>query len=407
MSNRLVIIGGGFAGLWSAAAAARARALLALPEDEPEIVLIAPEPCHTIRVRCYEADLAPIRVPLDEVLTPINVRRIEGRVTRIDPAARTLALTGAGGALPDVTYERLILAAGSSLVRPPIPIGRETFDVDSFEGAQRLATHLAALADAPRDQAVATAVVIGGGLVGIEIACELPDRLRAALGPDAPVRVVLIDHGEIGGGMGEGRGAIIEALASLGIEARSRASVAAVTQAGVVLADGACIPAATVIFATGMRASPLTRDLGVACDRSGRLPVDRFLAVTGVAGIYAAGDCASAAADEHGHATVMSCQHAPPMGRLAGHNTVCDLAGRLGERIAFAAPDYVTILDLGPAGALYTEGWERGTVVATGAEAKATKQVINGSRIYPPRNACREAIFEAALPVIQARPAAR
>jgi NADH:ubiquinone reductase (H+-translocating) len=162
-----------------------------------------------------------------------------------------------------------------------------------------------------------------------------------------------------------------------------------------------------VLFATGMRANPLTEDLGVARDRLGRVAVDRFLAVSGVDAIYAAGDCAAARADDVGHMTVMSCQHARPMGRLAGHNAICDIAGRPDDRVAFAAPDYVTVLDLGPRGALYTAGWERGRVVASGAEAKATKQMINGTRIYPPRHASREATLEAAAPTIQARPAVR
>jgi NADH dehydrogenase len=407
MFNRIAVIGGGFAGLWSAAAAARARALFAIPEDELEIVLIAPDQDHIIRVRCYEDDLEQVRVPLDEVLTPINVRRIEGRVMRIDPAARTLEVAEARGKMPSVHYDRLVLASGSSLVRPPIPLGRETFDVDSYEGGRRLAEHLAGLAAGPRDAAAGSAVVIGGGLVGIEIACELPGRLRAALGADTPVNVVLLDRGEIGAGMGEGRGVILDALAAVDVEARAHTSITAVDPTGVVLANGERITAATVIFATGMRASPLTQDLGVTCDQLGRLPVNRFLEVTGVNAVYAAGDCASAQADDLGHATVMSCQHARPMGRLAGHNAVCDLAGRPDDRVPFTAPDYVTVLDLGPFGALYTTGWERDTVVAKGAEAKAIKHMINSTRIYPPRNASRDAILAAAAPTIQTRPAVR
>jgi NADH dehydrogenase len=405
MSKRIVVIGGGFAGLWSAVSAARAREHFAIPEDELEIVLVAPNPFHTIRVRCYEADLEPTRVPLDEVLTPIHVRLIEGQVTRIDVASRTLEMAGAHGKMPDTGYDRLILAAGSSLVRPPITHEKETFDVDTYEGGQRLAAHLIALARRRGNEAARTAVVVGGGLVGIEIACELPARLRAALGDDAAVRVVLIDHGDVGAGMGEGRSVIHDALNALGIEARPRTAVIAVAPDGVVLSGGERIAAATVVFATGMRASSLTQDLCGALDRLGRVPVNRYLQVSGVNAIYAAGDCAAARADEAGHMTVMSCQHARPMGRLAGHNVVCDIAGRPDDRVPFSAPDYVTVLDLGPYGALYTAGWERGTLVAIGAEAKATKQIINGTRIYPPRNASREAILSAAAPAIQARPA--
>jgi NADH:ubiquinone reductase (H+-translocating) len=356
-------------------------------------------------VRCYEADLESARVPLDEVLTPIHVRLIEGQVTRIDAASRKLEMAGADGKMPDIGYDRLILAAGSSLVRPPICHENETFDVDTYEGGQRLAAHLTALACRRGSEAARTAVVVGGGLVGIEIACELPERLRAALGADTAVRVVLIDHGDVGAGMGEGTSVIRDALKALGIEARPRTAVVAVEPDGVVLSGGERIAAATVVFATGMRASSLTQDLSVARDRLGRVPVNRFLEVTGVDGIYAAGDCAAARADEVGHMTAMSCQHARPMGRLSGHNVVCDIAGRPGDRVPFSAPDYVTVLDLGPYGALYTAGWERGTVVAIGAEAKATKQIINGTRIYPPRNASREEILMAAAPGVQSRPA--
>jgi NADH dehydrogenase len=66
-------------------------------------------------------------------------------------------------------------------------------------------------------------------------------------------------------------------------------------------------------------------------------------------------------------------------------------------------PWYVTVLDLGPAGAVYTEGWDR-KVVATGDQAKATKTVINTERIYPPRGGDRSALLAAAAPDLQARP---
>jgi NADH dehydrogenase len=92
------------------------------------------------------------------------------------------------------------------------------------------------------------------------------------------------------------------------------------------------------------------------------------------------------------------------MGRLAGHNAACDLLGTPGARIAFSAPDYVTCLDLGSWGAVYTGGWDRGVLLAAGAEAKHTKETINRIRIYPPLGGDRAAILAAAAPLIQARP---
>jgi NADH dehydrogenase len=116
----------------------------------------------------------------------------------------------------------------------------------------------------------------------------------------------------------------------------------------------------------------------IELDHLGRIPVDEFMRVKGVANVFAAGDVACAMMDAT-HPSVMSCQHGRPMGRFAGHNVVCDLLNlpMLPLRIEW----YTTILDLGPWGAVYTEGWDR-HVVAKGETAKRTQRVINGQRIY-------------------------
>jgi NADH dehydrogenase len=89
------------------------------------------------------------------------------------------------------------------------------------------------------------------------------------------------------------------------------------------------------------------------------------------------------------------------MGRFAGHNAACDLLGlpMLPLRIDW----YTTILDLGPWGAVYTQGWDR-RVVAQGPAAKRTKEIINRQRIYPPLTRDRRALLDAAAPVVQAPP---
>jgi NADH dehydrogenase len=137
-----------------------------------------------------------------------------------------------------------------------------------------------------------------------------------------------------------------------------------------------------------------------AHDRSGRVAVDRFLRVEGAPHVFAAGDVAAAPVDPT-HVSVMSCQHARPMGRLAGHNVVCDLVG--GAMIPLDIGYYVTILDLGAWGAVYTQGWDR-RVAVTGMAAKETKQIINRERIYPPRSLDPAEILAAAAPLIQAPP---
>lgn len=189
---------------------------------------------------------------------------------------------------------------------------------------------------------------------------------------------------------------IEKALKDWGIEARGGISIAGVDACGVRRSSGDSIPAATVVWCAGLHANPFTRSIAGERDRFGRVFVDEFMRVKGVANIFAAGDVASALLDDV-HASVMSCQHGRPMGRFAGLSVVCDLLGQpiLPLRLEW----YVTVLDLGAWGAVYAEGWER-KVVSTGVAAKKTKQTINCQRIYPPLSRDRREILEAAAPVM-------
>jgi NADH dehydrogenase len=177
-------------------------------------------------------------------------------------------------------------------------------------------------------------------------------------------------------------------------------SVAAVDPEGATLTTGERILAATVVWCAGMQAHPLTKLFPVERDRFGRVPVDAFLKVTGMPAEFATGDAAWFPIDGS-HSCVMSCQHGRPMGRFAGHNVVCDLLGL--PMLPLQIRWYTTILDLGPWGAVCTEGWDR-RVATKGAAAKRTKETINRERIYPPRSGDRREIFEAAAPTVQAPP---
>ncbi|MGH7096819.1 MAG: NAD(P)/FAD-dependent oxidoreductase [Stellaceae bacterium] len=397
---RIVIAGAGFAGLWSAVGAARKRAELGRAAAEVEIVVVDRNPWHSIRVRNYESDLGETRVPLAEVLDPIGVTHIAAEVRDIDPANRRIVCSG-DGAPESLPYDRLVFALGSRVARPPIP-GLDTYayDVDTYEGASRLNTHIAALPAQKPEPGRDTVLVIGGGLTGIEAAAEMPGKLRRA-GAAAP-RVILADRQPwIGSDMGaEARQVIDMALTDLGIETRPGISVTAIDTEGAVLESGERIAAATVVWCAGMQAHPLTGRFPVARDRFGRVPVDPFLKIKGMAAEFATGDTAWFAIDGE-RPNVMSCQHGRPMGRFAGHNVVCDLLGlpMLPLRIDW----YSTILDLGPWGAVCTAGWQR-RVVATGVAAKRTKELINCQRIYPPRSADPGELFAAAAPVLQDPP---
>ncbi|OBK73992.1 NAD(P)/FAD-dependent oxidoreductase [Mycobacterium sp. 1274761.0] len=399
-AKRVLVAGSGFAGLWAALGAARRLDELGGTRTDVGITVVSPQPYHDIRVRNYEADLTACRIPLRQLLDPVGVEHITAHVTEIDADAATV--TTADGAKHG--YDRLVLAVGSTVVRPDIPgLAEFGFDVDTYDAAVELQNHIHNLASRAADSTTGAAVVIGAGLTGIETACELPTRLSDALGPGTTPRVILVDRNpHIGSDMGASARPVIEhALADNGVQTITGVGVTSVDAQGVTLSDGAVIPAATIVWCAGMRANPLTARLGVPVDRLGRLFVDDYLRVEGVDGVFAAGDVAAAKMDDD-HLSVMSCQHGRPMGRYAGYNVIADLLGT--PMMSLRIPWYVTVLDLGPAGAVYTEGWDR-RVVSRGAEAKATKRVINGERIYPPLDGDRAALLAAAAPDIQGPPA--
>jgi NADH dehydrogenase len=396
---RIVVLGSGFAGLWAALAAARRLDELGVTPGTVDVTMVSSTPYHDIRVRNYETDLSPSRIPLTDLLDPVGIKHIVGDVTAIDALARIVE-SSAGAQ----HYDRLVLALGSQVVKPDIPGLREFgFDIDTYDAASRLHAHLRRLAEGPADPAAATAVVVGAGLTGIEAATALPAMLAETFAAQTLTpRVILIDRSPfVGSDMGTSARPVIEAaLDQSGVETMLSAEVAAIDERAVTLSSGAVLAAATVVWSAGMRANPLTAEFGVDRDRLGRLPVDDYLRVRGVPGVFAAGDVAVAKMDDE-HVSVMSCQHSRPMGRWAGYNVVGDL---LGEPLKpLRIPWYVTVLDLGQAGAVYTEGWDR-HVVASGEDAKETKRTINTRRIYPPLNRNRDALLAAAATDLQAAP---
>ena len=382
MEQHILIIGSGFAGMWSALSAV--RLLDQHGRSDVRVTLLGPQAELRIRPRFYEPDVHSMRAPLQDLFAATGVQFVQGLALNIDTAGRRVTYRNAEGEEASLGYDRLILAAGSQLFRPPVPgLAEHAFDVDQIEQAARLEQHLFGLAKQPESAARNTVVVAGGGFTGIETATELPARLRAILGEDADVRVIVIDRGaQVGATLGDGiRPAILEASRELGIEWRLGVSVSAVDADGVLLDDGQRIDAGTVIWTVGFRASGLTEQLGAPRDATGRLQVDGFLKVAGLQDVFAAGDTARAATDELGNFSVMSCQHAIPLGRYAGNNAAAELIG-VAPRI-YSQPKYVTCLDLGAWGAVYTEGWDR-VQKLVGAEAKTLKTQINSQWIYPP-----------------------
>ncbi|HEX3503709.1 MAG TPA: NAD(P)/FAD-dependent oxidoreductase [Xanthobacteraceae bacterium] len=398
---RILILGAGFAGLWAAIGAARKRDEIGSRAAELEILVLDRNPYHNIRVRNYEVDLSDVAIPLRGLLDPVGVKYSVAEVAAIDVANQHVTVAGDAGS---IAYDRLVLALGSELARPAIAgLATHSFDVDTYAAAQKLNAHLASLADAPPSPARSTIVVVGAGFTGIEVATEMPAKLEKA-GVHGERRVILLDPNPVVGATigSNGRPVINEALSALGVETRLGVKVETLDADSIRLSSGEIIPARTVVWCAGMCASPLVATLPGEHEH-GRLSVDQFMRVKGFPRVFAAGDVASARLDGE-HETVMSCQFARPMGRYAGHNVVAELFGE--PMIPLDIDWYVTVLDLGAWGALYTEGWDR-KVRTTGAAAKITKQTINRERIYPPRSGSRADLFAAAVPSVQAPPKTR
>lgn len=396
MSKQTILIAGtGFAGVWAALSATRAIAL-AGREDDVEVVVVSPSPTMVIRPRLYEAVLENMNPDVSALLAAVGARYVAGLVEAIGATTQQATILRGDGGRETIAWDRFVLATGSRLSTPPIPgIADHAFDVDQLDSAQRLDEHLGLLA-ARTDEARGTAVVVGGGFTGLEGAAEMPERLRAILGKDAPIRVVIVDPAEqIAAEMGADAAVVVRgALDELGVEQRPGVRVTAVDAGGVTLSDGSRIDAATVVWSAGMRAHPLAGQVPGEHDATGRVLGDVYLRAPEASGILVTGDTVKAATDDIGNFTVMSCQHALSLGRVAGHNAAAELVGL--DLHPYSQPKYVTCLDLGAWGALYTEGWDR-QVHLTRAEGKKLKQEINGVWIYPPAPE-REAVFAVSNP---------
>lgn len=353
------------------------------------VTLVSPDGTLVIRPRLYEAELHGVCVSLDRVLSPLRVDQRRAEVSAIDVKRRRLTLVGRDAG--ELAYDQLVLCAGSRLQLPADP---GIHCADSYHQALKMREAIAALGNRPDPQF--TAVVVGGGFTGLEVAAELADALRAAAhragAQPAELPVCLVERAaRVAPEFGPRARAVIEpALRSLGVAIRTGVSVSSAHATGVGLEGGERINADLTVWTTGPRASVLGGQLGVAVDPLGRLPVGQQMD-TAVDGVWAAGDAARVSADGE-HLALMSCQHAMPQGRQAGANAAAALAG--GAVREYRQPLYVTCLDLGSAGALLTTGFERDTILASGSEAKEFKRFINRSLIYPPAGASADALLK-------------
>ncbi len=226
-----------------------------------------------------------------------------------------------------------------------------------------------------------TFVIIGAGFTGIELACELRQRIRVHASADVAdsARVVLIEREPVAGPqLGPGpRPVIEEALQNARVEVLLKTQVIRINDDGIELEGGTSIAAKPPSPPPGYAPIASPKRSMYRWTRSVAFP---HLRITDRPGWYATGDVACAYAEGE-HVALMSCQHAMTMGKFAGANVARDLCGQ--PLLTYQQPNYQTCLDLGDYGAVLTRGWQR-DVLKSGREAKPIKVFINQKVIYPP-----------------------
>ncbi|MBL5839360.1 NAD(P)/FAD-dependent oxidoreductase [Enterobacter asburiae] len=396
MKKQILIVGSGFSGMWAAVSAARLSALEG--KDNLKIAVLAPVPELRVRPRFYEEKVSTLVAPLTELFAELDIEFIAGSTEHIDTHAKTVIWRDNQGITSSVAYERLVLATGSQTKRPPIAgLAEYAFDIDQLESALVFEQHLDSLASRPASPARNTVVVCGGGFTGIELATELPARLRSRLGEDTAIKIIVVERGAvIGGRYSEAlRKTIEDASRELGVEWRLNGEVEAIDANGVTLKNGERIAASTVVWTAGVEANSLSQQIDGERDNQGRLIVTESLQVPAHPDIYATGDMAHAKTDDAGNTALMTCQHAIQLGKFAGHNAAASLLNI--APYPYRQVNYVTCLDLGAWGAVYTEGWEQ-AVKSVRDEAKKIKIAITNELIYPPA-ADKTVAFAAADPL--------
>ncbi|WP_263069442.1 NAD(P)/FAD-dependent oxidoreductase [Enterobacter huaxiensis] len=396
MKKQILIVGSGFSGMWAAVSAARLSALEG--EHSLKIAVLAPVPELRVRPRFYEEKVSTLVAPLTELFAELGIEFLAGSAERIDANAKTVTWRDRNGTESTVTYERLVLATGSQTRRPAIAgLAEYAFDIDQLESAQVFEQHLDSLTTRPASPERNTVVVCGGGFTGIELATELPARLRARFGNDSQTKVIVVERGAvIGGRYSEAlRQTIEDASRELGVEWRLNAEVEAIDASGVTLKNGERIAASTVVWTAGVEANTLSQQIDGERDGQARLKVTESLQVPAHPDVYATGDMAHAKTDDAGNTALMTCQHAIQLGKFAGHNAAASLLNI--DPYPYRQVNYVTCLDLGAWGAVYTEGWEQ-EVKSVRDEAKKIKIAITNKLIYPPA-ADKAVAFAAADPL--------
>jgi NADH dehydrogenase len=343
----VIVVGGGFAG----ASAARTLERL-MPHGSVRLTLV-----NDVNFLLYTpflpeaaaGTLEPRHVvtPLREILRDTDLRL--GAIAGHDAGARTVRLVSHDGAEEELRYDQLLVAVGSVSRSLPIPgLERHAIGFKSLADAIWLRNHVIetletanASEDAARREALLTYVFVGGGYSGLEALAELQDFAadaierypRARLHGMRWILVEALDRvlPEVDLDLAE---YAVHELRGRGIEIRLGVQLREAQERSVALSTGEQIATETLVWTAGVAPHPSLARLGLALDDRGRVEVDEAMAVRGLDGVWAAGDCAAVPdpAKRRGAACPPTAQHAVRQGPVVAHNIAAALGGARGRR---------------------------------------------------------------------------
>ena len=354
---RIVIIGGGFAGFEAA------RGLAHRSKGAAEVVLLNSTDYFLYlpllpEVAAGVLDPRRIAISLPHVLPGVQV--VVGNADGVDTSDRTVHYTNTEGETGTLSYDRLVVAAGSVNKLLPIPgISEYAHGFRGIPEAIYLRDHVTRqleLADAATDPAErdarCTFVVVGAGYTGTEVAAQGPlmtdalvkrhPRLR-----DQPIRWLLLDVAQrVLPELAQHLSATADrVLRRRDVEVLMGVSVKEARADGVQLTNDTFVPTRTLVWCVGVRPDPLVESLGLP-EEKGRIIVDEFLSVPGHPEIFACGDIAGVPdLTRPGELTAMTAQHATRQGKTAARNVAASFGQ--GTKRAYRHHDLGFVVDLG------------------------------------------------------------
>jgi len=354
---RIVIVGAGFAGFHAA------RRLYRLAKNRAEIVLVNPTDYFLYVPLLPEVAtgiLEPRRLTVSIADTLPGVRLVLGEVDGLDLGSRAIRYADPTGARAELSYDRLVIAAGSVNKLLPIPgIAEHAHGFRGIPEAIFLRDHLTQqleLADATDDRdardALCTFVVVGAGYTGTEVAAHgvLYTELLRKRHPrlrDQQIRWLLLDVADrVLPELDERLSRTADkVLRQRGVEVRMGLSVEEAAHDGVQLTDKTTVATQSLIWCVGVRPDPVVEGLGLTTEK-GRLVVDEYLRVPGHPEVFACGDAAAVPdLTRPGEVTPMTAQHAERQGKQAATNIAAGFEG--GDPQPYIHNDLGFVVDLG------------------------------------------------------------